>query len=80
MNSTVIKTDSDFIVLQNANIRDKFFIYDFEKKEYLMNCKTFMPIPFSSRYEALSFCDADEIVKTFDQLPTYLKIALASWR
>ena len=77
MNATIIKTPKDFFVLNNTDIVNKFFIYDFENCEYRTEADGITPIAFDSRYEANSHIDSEcgycEIIKPYSQLPLYLK-------
>lgn len=74
MNSTVLRQGTDFIVLKDESIISKFFIYNFETREYRCTSDGITPVKYNSRYECYnSYMDGDEVVHSYNQLPTYIK-------
>lgn len=77
MNKTIQHLDKDFVVLKNANIKNKFFIYNFETDEFRTNLDGITPCKYDNKYKALNYdLGNSEIIVGYSKLPDHVKMLL----
>ena len=76
MNKTIHKTEKDFVVLRDASIQLKYFIYNDDMDEFYTT-DGIIPVTFESKAMALRNALEDgDIVVSYKQLPDHIKMFL----
>ena len=76
MNKTIHKTEKDFVVLRDASIELKYFIYNDDMDEFYTT-DGITPVTFESKAMALRNALEDgDIVVSYKQLPDHIKMFL----
>jgi hypothetical protein len=76
MNKTIVKTKKDFVVLREASIKSKYFIYNDDVEEFYSS-DGITPISFESKAMALRNALEDgDLVCSYSQLPDHIKMFL----